>query len=543
MATKTINGFQILTGSFSDTGTLGVPTLGQFTSFSVAGTLASNQLINNSNGLLSEIWGNSSPFDPTASLINLSFTSNKGSTLDVSRTVLSRNNPSSYDESITLVSGNKNITLNANLKNSFPQITDASGNFINSVATYSGYILYQDNKGSQSVADDITGYSIGSGSNTYDSATQILKVQGNTTTYYATGKINLYAILQNENSSSVTNNSGAPSFNFLNGSSLINQYVYWTDDGFSVQFSGTSNVRASDATNSFSLKNVTWTDNVGGYQIKAALSNFVVQNASPTNPNLGVFNNDDIAGVRTSLTTNFLPSILNSGVTVTALNSTGAILKGGLLADIITGGAGGDTITAGGANDKIDGGAGINTAVYSGKFADYTVTTDGNGTYTVTDTVNNRDGVDTLSNIQFLTFSDTNKAISDIVIKAGPSLPTLFAPATLNLAINSTTYIQSWFTAQPAKGGAPIDLYAFYDAGSGANSGHLNVTNAYILKNDAWSLFSGEVPALTLVAVSVAGIGQVTYTAPKVVGLSDDIYAGVSANGQWSSITHTLINT
>lgn len=87
------------------------------------------------------------------------------------------------------------------------------------------------------------------------------------------------------------------------------------------------------------------------------------------------------------------------------------------------------------------------------------------------------------------------------------------------------------------------DQYVFYDAGSGVNSGHINVTNAYIMKNDAWSLYTGEVPALTLVAMSAVDFEQATYTAPKIVGLNDDIYAGVSANGQWSSITHTLINT
>lgn len=216
---------------------------------------------------------------------------------------------------------------------------------------------------------------------------------------------------------------------------------------------------------------------------------------------------------------------------------------GSALNNTLMGMRGNDVIIGGKGDDIIIGGDGFNTSVYSGKLADYTVTTDGNGTYTVTDTVNNRDGVDTLTNIQFLTFSDTNKAIADVVIKAGPNLPTLSVPAILNLAASSTTNIQSWFTAQPAKGGAPVDLYIFYDAGSGANSGHINVTNAYIMKNDAWSLYSGEVPALTLVAVSAAGIGQVTYTAPKIVGLNDDIYAGVAANGQWSTITHALINT
>lgn len=119
----------------------------------------------------------------------------------------------------------------------------------------------------------------------------------------------------------------------------------------------------------------------------------------------------------------------------------------------------------------------------------------------------------------------------------------LTAPAIKNLIANSTTNIKDWFTSQPAKGGASADLYVLYDAGSGPNTGRLHVNNGYILQNKVWSLFSGDVPQQTVVAITAENFGQTTYTAPKIIGLHDDLYAGVSSNGQWSGITHTLINT
>lgn len=545
-ATKTINGLQILTGSANDSITLGAPTLGIFIDNPglVAATLIKNLVVNTNYGPVGETWSNSAPFDPNATQFSLSFSGSKGSVLSVSQNIFSRTNPQSYENTISLTSGDNSIALTGDFKNSFPQFADSNGNFINSTTNLSGSFLYTDSKGTASTADDIRAYFTISGTGTYDSASKVLKYHTEGTTGYNYGNYNLYASSVADNTSTVSGNANTnPVITFHTGESVFKSYAYWTGTGFAVQFSGTSSINADNNTNTFKLQNVVWTDYASGYQIKASQANIAIQNPSPTNPNLGAYANDDIAGVQASLTTNFLPSILNSGVTVTALNAAGASLKGGLLADTILGGAGGDTITGGGSNDKIDGGAGINTAVYSGKFADYTVTTDGNGTYTVTDSVNNRDGIDTLTNIQFLAFSDTNKAIADIAIKAGPNLPTLAAPAILNLVANSTTSVQNWFAAQPAKGGAPVDLYVFYEAGSGPNTGHLHVNNGYILQNNVWSAFSGDVPQQTVVAVGAGDFSQVTYSAPKIVGLHDDLYAGVAANGQWSSITHTVINT
>ncbi len=77
--------------------------------------------------------------------------------------------------------------------------------------------------------------------------------------------------------------------------------------------------------------------------------------------------------------------------------------------DIINGSGGNDLLTGGAGNDTIDGGAGLfDTAVYSGARAQYTLSfiNTGNLAGTVIDTVPGRDGTDTLTNVEFLKFSD-----------------------------------------------------------------------------------------------------------------------------------------
>ena len=79
--------------------------------------------------------------------------------------------------------------------------------------------------------------------------------------------------------------------------------------------------------------------------------------------------------------------------------------------DTVTGGAGGDYLFAGpgndtilglGGDDKIAGGSGTDTAVFSGNFADYTVTQNDDGSLSVA----GPDGNDTLTGIQDLQFDD-----------------------------------------------------------------------------------------------------------------------------------------
>jgi len=80
-------------------------------------------------------------------------------------------------------------------------------------------------------------------------------------------------------------------------------------------------------------------------------------------------------------------------------------IAGGDGADTLTGGSANDVIEGGGGNDSIDGGSGTDRAVFSGAYANYTIS--GTGPVTVTDNrTGSPDGTDTLTNIEELAFSD-----------------------------------------------------------------------------------------------------------------------------------------
>jgi VCBS repeat-containing protein len=75
-------------------------------------------------------------------------------------------------------------------------------------------------------------------------------------------------------------------------------------------------------------------------------------------------------------------------------------LVGSAVKDVITAYAGDDTLTGLAGNDSMDGGAGIDTAVFSGNKTDYTFQTLAGGLFQVS----GPDGVDNLTNIEFLKF-------------------------------------------------------------------------------------------------------------------------------------------
>jgi hypothetical protein len=80
-------------------------------------------------------------------------------------------------------------------------------------------------------------------------------------------------------------------------------------------------------------------------------------------------------------------------------------LRGDFGNDTISGGAGNDSLTGAAGNDTIDGGAGNDTAAYSGKRADYTITAAAGGSQVVT-AKSGTDGIDTVSNVEHLQFTD-----------------------------------------------------------------------------------------------------------------------------------------
>lgn len=100
-------------------------------------------------------------------------------------------------------------------------------------------------------------------------------------------------------------------------------------------------------------------------------------------------------------------------------NIYNALLFEGNTASLIEnaiGGSGNDTIignevsnvlTGNGGNDILDGGAGIDYVAYNGVQANYTITANANGTYSITG-----EGTDTVSNVEFARFTDGDVALA-----------------------------------------------------------------------------------------------------------------------------------
>jgi Ca2+-binding RTX toxin-like protein len=121
--------------------------------------------------------------------------------------------------------------------------------------------------------------------------------------------------------------------------------------------------------------------------------------------------NDTIIELAGQGTDTVLTTLTSFGLTanVENLSYTGTsnfVGRGNALDNVINGRSGNDILTGGGGNDTLNGGDGIDVAVLSGVAANYTVTHVSGSTWTITDNTPGRDGVDTITNIERLSFSD-----------------------------------------------------------------------------------------------------------------------------------------
>ena len=97
------------------------------------------------------------------------------------------------------------------------------------------------------------------------------------------------------------------------------------------------------------------------------------------------------------------------------------VLSGGTGADSLSGGQGADTFTGGAGDDVLSGGAGTDIAIFSGAWADYTIT-EANGVFTVVDNrPGSPDGTDTLTDIEVFRFTDGEVSPLD-ALNDGPSV-------------------------------------------------------------------------------------------------------------------------
>ncbi len=82
---------------------------------------------------------------------------------------------------------------------------------------------------------------------------------------------------------------------------------------------------------------------------------------------------------------------------------------GNALNNVLTGNEGDNTLTGGAGNDSLDGSTGIDVAAYTGSHSSFTISQSGTS-FTITDSTGS-EGTDTVTNIERLTFADTNIAL------------------------------------------------------------------------------------------------------------------------------------
>ena len=107
--------------------------------------------------------------------------------------------------------------------------------------------------------------------------------------------------------------------------------------------------------------------------------------------------------------------------------------------DYLSGDAGDDSISGGVGDDLIDGGSGIDRAVFLGQFSSYSFAKDTQGRLTVTDSSAARDGIDTITGIEVLVFSDKEVSVSSVSQSSPTTPPT--APQTPPSTPNGTTWL------------------------------------------------------------------------------------------------------
>ena len=113
--------------------------------------------------------------------------------------------------------------------------------------------------------------------------------------------------------------------------------------------------------------------------------------------------------------------------------------------DYIYGFAGNDYLFGGVGDDYIDGGQGNDVAIFLGTFADYTITDNQDGTYSVSDHAEDywlREGTDTLVNIESLSFSDRDVALGNASV-ISTIIPTVSLPSVSNTRVDVSAKLES----------------------------------------------------------------------------------------------------
>jgi hypothetical protein len=143
-----------------------------------------------------------------------------------------------------------------------------------------------------------------------------------------------------------------------------------------------------------------------------------------------VYSQDDVAALK------WLYGMDGLGGTLGINSTTGArYIAGTSGAETLTGTAANDMLEGDGGNDMIDGGSGIDTAVFRGRYSNYTFNSLANGDLMVA-SKDGIDGIDTLHSVEVLQFTDMSVSRADVASAATDTTP----PAQPTLVVSKNAY-------------------------------------------------------------------------------------------------------
>ena len=132
-----------------------------------------------------------------------------------------------------------------------------------------------------------------------------------------------------------------------------------------------------------------------------------------------------------------------------------------IASDLINGNGGNDTIDGGAGNDSINGGDGFDTAVFTGNFADYSISYDGaTANFIVADHTANRDGTDVISAVETFIFADVAKSGSDFIPDTVAPTIAIFSPVDASNGVAIGSDIVLTFSEAIEKGSGTIAIHS-----------------------------------------------------------------------------------
>jgi hypothetical protein len=176
-----------------------------------------------------------------------------------------------------------------------------------------------------------------------------------------------------------------------------------------------------------------------------------------------------------------------------ALGATIENADGGSGSDFIYGNSANNAIRGGLGNDTMDGGGGIDTAVFSGLRSAYTITSLGGGNVRVA----GPDGTDTLSNFEFLQFSDQT-------VSTTANTPPVATIGDHSLHTTTWSQVAGWISYSDADGN-PAVSYQFVDQGSAAGSAQFWTPSGYLAAGDTLTVAATDLANVWVGGSSLTG--------------------------------------